>query len=178
MPVTRLNHVVLYVRDVSRTRAFYEEVLGFREVMGIAGQASFLQAPASTNDHDLGLFQIGTKAGDSTAGLTTVGMYHIAWEVSTLGELRQIRDELQRRDRLVGATDHGTTKALYGVDPDQLEFEVSWLVPARLLSPEVLAARAVNRPLHLEREIEHYGADTPGGIGVSWPDPAQISGQG
>ncbi|MEO7429357.1 MAG: VOC family protein, partial [Acidimicrobiales bacterium] len=29
MPVTRLNHAVLYVRDVERTRDFYEQVLGF-----------------------------------------------------------------------------------------------------------------------------------------------------
>ena len=29
MPVTRLNHAVLYVRDVERTREFYEGALGF-----------------------------------------------------------------------------------------------------------------------------------------------------
>ena len=34
---------------------------------------------------------------------------------------------------LVGASDHSTTKALYAKDPDGLEFEVSWLVPAALL---------------------------------------------
>ena len=30
MPVTRLNHAVLYVRDAERTAAFFTEVLGFR----------------------------------------------------------------------------------------------------------------------------------------------------
>jgi len=29
-------------------------MLGFREVMGMPGQAAFLQAGGSTNDHDLG----------------------------------------------------------------------------------------------------------------------------
>ncbi len=169
MPVHRLNHVVLYVRDCAVTRSFYEEVLGFREVMGIAGKASFLQAPGSSNDHDLGLFSIGTQAGDTTAGHSTVGMYHIAWEVSTLSELAAIRDELSARGSLVGATNHGTTKALYAKDPDGLEFEVSWIVPATLLSAEVLEERMRTSPLDLEREIERFGAETRGGLGVSIP---------
>ncbi len=58
MPVTRMNHAVLYVRDVARTVAFYEAVLEFRVVAAFPGQAAFLQAPGSSNDHDLGLFQI------------------------------------------------------------------------------------------------------------------------
>ena len=29
MPIQRLNHAVLYVRDAQRSAAFYEEVLGF-----------------------------------------------------------------------------------------------------------------------------------------------------
>ncbi len=169
MPVHRLNHVVLYVRDCAVTRSFYEEVLGFREVMGVAGRASFLQAPGSTNDHDLGLFSIGAQAGDTTAGESTVGMYHIAWEVSTLSELAAIRDELARRGSLVGATNHGTTKALYAKDPDGLEFEVSWIVPASLLSAAVLDERLQTLPLDLEREMERFGAQTRGGLGVSIP---------
>ena len=68
MPVHRLNHVVLYVRDVDISRRFYQEVLGFREVFGALNQASFLQAPGSTNDHDLGIFAIGDDAGSSTGG--------------------------------------------------------------------------------------------------------------
>ncbi len=61
MGVHRLNHAVLYVRDVERTTAFYGDVLGFRVVSSLPG-AAFLQAPDSTNDHDLGVFQIGAGA--------------------------------------------------------------------------------------------------------------------
>lgn len=166
MPVTRLNHAVLYVRDVARTRAFYADVLGFREVIGLPG-ASFLQAPGSTNDHDLGLFQIGASAGPSGAGRHTVGLYHLAWEVDTLAELGRIREALLRADSLVGASDHGTTKALYAHDPDGIEFEVSWLVPADLLDANILASRANLGPLDLDREIARFGADTLGGVGIS-----------
>jgi catechol-2,3-dioxygenase len=63
---------------------------------------------------------------------------------------------------LVGASDHGTTKALYAKDPDGIEFEVSWLVPAELIDEETLKAAASVRPLDLAKEIARYGADTPG----------------
>ncbi|CAN5638633.1 hypothetical protein BH23CHL6_BH23CHL6_11830 [soil metagenome] len=32
IPVARLNHAVLYVRDLDRSAAFYERVFGFQEV--------------------------------------------------------------------------------------------------------------------------------------------------
>ncbi|HEX4908803.1 MAG TPA: VOC family protein, partial [Actinomycetes bacterium] len=82
MPIVRLNHAVLYVRDLERSVAFYREVLGFEAVMSMPG-AAFVQAPGSTNDHDLGLFEMGGQAGPSPAGRSAVGLYHLAWEVDT-----------------------------------------------------------------------------------------------
>ena len=130
------------------------------------GSAAFLRAPGSTNDHDLGLFEIGGGAADSPAGKGSVGLYHLAWEVDTLAELQRVADVLTRHGALVGASDHGTTKALYAHDPDGLEFEVSWLVPADLITDDLTMRTA---PLDLEKEISRYGADTRGGIGVSTP---------
>jgi catechol-2,3-dioxygenase len=174
VPITRLNHAVLYVRDIERSVAFYCDVLGFRVVpMTPEGfPAAFLQAPASTNDHDLGLFQVGPAVGDSEAGQATVGLYHLAWEADTLSELRRLRDTLQEHMALVGASDHGTTKSLYGKDPDGLEFEIAWIVPADQLDDEALAARTRIGRLDIEREIARYGGDTPGGIGISRAQPA------
>jgi catechol-2,3-dioxygenase len=169
MPVQRLNHAVLYVRDVERSLAFYRDVLGFRVKMEIPGRAVFLQAEGSTNDHDLGLFAIGAGAARSEAGRRTVGLYHLAWEVDTLAELARIREALVEVNALVGASDHATTKALYAQDPDGLEFEISWLLPADLITPEVTRATATIAPLDLDREIERYGAHTRGGVGVSIP---------
>jgi catechol-2,3-dioxygenase len=169
MPVQRLNHAVLYVRDVARSHAFYRDVLGFRVKTEIPGTAVFLQAEGSTNDHDLGLFQIGAGAGASEAGRRTVGLYHLAWEVDTLAELARIRDALLRAGALVGMSDHVTTKALYAHDPDGLEFEVSWLLPAEFVTPELLEGAAMTSPLDLDREIARYGAQTRGGVGISVP---------
>jgi catechol-2,3-dioxygenase len=169
MPVMRLNHAVLYVRDAERSAAFYEEVLGFRPIAMAEGMrgAVFLQAPGSTNDHDLGLFSVGDGAGASGAGRQTVGLYHLAWEVDTLDELDRLADLLSERDALVGASDHGTTKALYAKDPDGIEFEVSWLVPAELLDDQAIEARATIRPLDIAAAKERYGGATRGGVGIS-----------
>jgi catechol-2,3-dioxygenase len=171
MPVRRLNHAVLFVRDVEASVAFYREVLGFAPIEGMAELrgAAFLRAPSSTNDHDLGLFEIGAQAGPSGAGRSTVGLYHLAWEVETLADLAEIAERLQERGALVGATDHATTKALYAKDPDGIELEVSWLVPADRLTPEIHALRSELRALDLPAEIERFGADTVGGLGVSVP---------
>jgi catechol-2,3-dioxygenase len=158
--IRRLNHAVLYVREVDRSVAFYRDVLGFREVHRLPG-ASFLQAPDSENDHDLGLFAAGTQVGDSPAGRSTVGLYHLAWAVSTLADLADYERRLNAAGALVGASDHVTTKALYAKDPDGLEFEVSWLVPLDRVTQEMRATVDV-LPLDLPAEIDRWGADLVG----------------
>lgn len=172
MSIHRLNHAVLYVRSAERSADFYQEVLGFRRLpMEIPG-AVFLRADGSNNDHDLGLFSIGENAAASPAGRGAVGLYHLAWEVDTLADLERIGRRLSDVGALVGATDHGSTKALYGRDPDGIDFEVSWLVPANLLAD---GQGPISAPLDLSREIATFGADTLGGIGVSRDAPMEVS---
>lgn len=160
MAIRGLNHAVLYVRDAGRSAAFYRDVLGFREIVSMPN-AVFLQAPDSDNDHDLGLFGIGDAAAASPAGRSAVGLYHLAWEVPTLADLREHRRRLTEAGALVGASDHGSTKALYAKDPDGLEFEVSWLVPHELLGDETKMGVG---PLDLDAEIARYGPDTVGAL--------------
>jgi catechol-2,3-dioxygenase len=163
---------VLFVRDIQRSVEFYTNVLGFKRIdmtpEGFAG-AAFLQAPGSTNDHDLGLFEIGAEAGPSDAGRTTVGLYHLAWEIDTLEEMRQLATSLAQHGALAGSSDHGTTKSLYGKDPDGLEFEIAWIIPADRLDEAAREARKQIRRLDLDRDIARYGGDTRGGIGISVP---------
>ncbi|MFC0003867.1 VOC family protein [Micromonospora siamensis] len=172
MGIHRLNHAVLYVSDLERSVAFYRDVLGFRRVPmtpdGFRG-AAFLQAPGSTNDHDLGLFEVGAGAGRSPAGRSTVGLYHLAWELDTLDELGATAERLAAAGALVGASDHGTTKSLYGQDPDGLEFEIVWIVPADLLDDAALAGRKRIGRLDLDAEKRRYGGQTRGGVGISVP---------
>jgi catechol 2,3-dioxygenase-like lactoylglutathione lyase family enzyme len=172
MGIFRLNHAVLFVRDLDESVRFYGDVLGFRRVDmtpdGFAG-AAFLQAPGSTNDHDLGLFEIGPAAGPSLAGRSTVGLYHLAWELDTLDELEATAARLAAAGALVGSSDHGTTKSLYGRDPSGLEFEIVWIIPADLLDDEAREARKRIGPLDIAKEKARYGGQTRGGLGVSVP---------
>jgi len=168
MPIQRLNHAVLYVRELERTKDFYVGALGFRVVNEpFGGRAAFFQAPGSTNDHDLATFAIGEGAGPSEAGRRTVGLYHLAWEVDTLAELQRLAEVLRARGALSGSSDHGTTKSLYAQDPDGNELEVAWVVPADLLDDAALEARSRIGHLDLAKEMARYGADTVGGVGIS-----------
>ncbi len=131
MPISNMNHAVLYVRNAQRTKQFYEDVLGFSTIIEHPdGAFVFMRAPASQNHHDIAFFSIGEQAGPSEAGRRTVGMYHLAWEVPTLEELDAMREKLGSVGALRGASNHGANKSLYAFDPDGLEFEVMWLVPS------------------------------------------------
>ena len=166
MPITRLNHAVLFVRDAEQSARFYTDVLGFtvrnQMTMG-GGPAYFLVAPGSDNDHDLGLFSIGAAAEPSQAGSRTVGMYHLAWQVDTLDELDRLRTVLSEAGALAGSSDHGVSKSLYAKDADGLEFEVMWAVPADLIDDDVLEASTRIGHLDIGREKQRYGATTSTG---------------
>jgi|SRR5438094_3391159 len=150
MNVTRLNHAVLYVRDARRTAAFYQDVLSFQPVVVDPGGAyAFLRAPLSDNHHDLALFSVGAQAGPPTTP-KSVGLYHIAWEVPTVEDLIAAHDRLAEVGALIGQSDHGVNKSLYARDPDGLEFEVMYLVPADEWGAE--EHQAIIRPLDLEAE--------------------------
>jgi catechol-2,3-dioxygenase len=151
-----MNHAVLYVRSAHRHRDFYRDVLGFSEIIhDPEGRYSFLRAPSSDNHHDIAFFSIGEGAAPSAAGQGAVGMYHLAWEVGTLAELEAVRERLDGLGALVGASDHGANKSIYARDPDGLEFEVMWLVPADEWGDE--ADQAIIRPLDLAAEIARFG---------------------
>ena len=153
MGVRRLNHAVLYVRDVAASVDFYSSTLGFEVAMEVPGRAAFLRAPDSANDHDLGLFAVpdGQLPADRYLGL-----YHLAWEVGTLADLADVRDRLTKRNALVGASDHRVSKSLYAKDPSGIEFEVMWRVPAESWAEET-ATGSMIMPLDLEAEIARWG---------------------
>jgi catechol-2,3-dioxygenase len=152
IPVQRLNHAVLYVRDADRAAAFYEEVFGFEVVDRMPG-AVFMRAAGTSNHHDLGLFSVGPHAPRPERG--RVGLYHLAWEVPSIHDLTVARDLLRRIGAYVGESDHGVSKSVYAQDPDGNEFEVMWAVPRE--SWGEYAEQGVVLPLDLEDAIARFG---------------------
>lgn len=153
IPVQRLNHAVLHVRDVERSVAFYRAAFGFEVVDQVPGRAAFLRAAGTENHHDLGLFAVGADAPGPEPG--RVGLYHLAWEVPSIHDLVEARRTLQELGALRGESDHGASKSLYAADPDGNEFEVMWAVPRA--SWGSYEGTAVVAPLDLQAEVARHG---------------------
>lgn len=155
IPVKRLNHAVLFVRDLETAVSFYREAFGFEEI-GREGPMAFLRARDGVNHHDLGLMAVGSDAATPPRGST--GLYHLAWEVGSINDLADAEQILLRLGALSGRSDHGATKSLYGADPDGNEFEVMWMVPRDQWGE--YDRRAIVAPLDLKHEVERFGATT------------------
>jgi catechol 2,3-dioxygenase len=123
MEVKELGHVVLYVRDLERSRHFYKDVLGWKEVAGV-GQIGAVFSSGRTH-HELLLLEVGEGAAPIPPS-PRVGMYHFGLKVGeTDDELREARDRLLEAGvRVVGAADHTVTHSLYIEDPDGNEIEL------------------------------------------------------
>jgi catechol-2,3-dioxygenase len=155
IPVARLNHAVLYVRDATKAAEFYGRVFGFDVVeSAFGGRAVFMRASNGDNHHDLGLFSVGPDAPRPARG--SVGLYHLAWEVPTIDDLAAAAETLSAERALSGASDHGVSKSLYGADPDGNEFEIMWRVPREAWGE--FENKGAVMPLDLEAEVKRRGA--------------------
>jgi len=166
MAVRRLNHAVLYVNGLDREVEFYTRTLGFEVRMEIPGQAAFLRAPDSVNDHDLGLFEVGAGQAD---GRPRVGLYHLAWEVGTLAELVDTRKRLADAGALVGESDHRLSKSLYAKDPSGIEFEVLWRVPVEDWAAEMARDGGYTVPLDWDRTLSQWDPHRQTGAAANSP---------
>jgi len=156
IPVANLNHAVLFVRDAERAAAFYGRVFGFETVaVEMGGKAVFMRAAGGDNHHDLGLFSVGPEAPRPPRGST--GLYHLAWEVPTIGDLAIAARELSAAGAMTGASDHGVSKSLYGRDPDGNEFEIMWRVPKAFWGE--YEKRGAVMPLDIDAEVRRWGGE-------------------
>ena len=81
MQVKELGHLVLYVKDLARSRRFYGELLGWKEIMPEGG----MQFPAAAftsgrTHHELLLIEVGADAPHPGNG-HRAGLYHIGLKV-------------------------------------------------------------------------------------------------
>ena len=148
MKVAELGHVVLYVRDLERSRSFYGDLLGWPEVARL-GEVGIGFSTGRTH-HELLLLQVGADAAPIPSG-KRVGMYHIGVKVGESDEeLRKALAELEAAGvTVVGKSDHGATHSLYVLDPDGNEVEVYIDVRPATWKNDPAAAFVPTKPLHL-----------------------------
>lgn len=151
MEVKELGHIVLYVRDLERSRRFYADVLGWKEVRGNM-PANFPAAAFSSGrtHHELLLIEVGRQAAPLPAG-RRVGMYHFGLKVGESdGELREARARLNEAGvPITGASDHTVTHSLYIEDPDGNEIELYIDVQPPVWRDDPMSVFAPIKPLRL-----------------------------
>jgi catechol 2,3-dioxygenase len=148
MEVKELGHIVLYVRDLQRSRRFYGQVLGWREVAQMGEMAAVFSS--GRTHHELLLLQVGPEAQPIPEG-RRVGMYHFGLKIGeTDDELRAAITDLQDQDvPIVGTADHTVTHSVYIVDPDGNEIELYVDVQPEVWREDPEAVVAPIRPLRL-----------------------------
>ena len=148
MKVHELGHIVLYVRDLDRSRRFYRDLLGFTEVHAVGNAAAVFSS--GRTHHELLLIEVGDRAEPIPSG-RRVGMYHFGLKIGdTDDELRAALAELNAAGaRVVGASDHTVTHSLYIEDPDGNEIELYIDVQPEIWRDDPSAIVAAIKPLRL-----------------------------
>jgi catechol 2,3-dioxygenase-like lactoylglutathione lyase family enzyme len=160
--LTKLGHVVIKVRDLKRSVAFYTGVLGLRvsdvypESM-MKGGMVFLRC--NTDHHCLALIGgLGNETG-------TRGMHHFAFEVATLGEVLRAREYLRAANVKIdfeGRRRAGCQIAVEFRDPDDHHLEIYCFLDQVGSDGRVRPPEEWREETSLENAIEHPapGQDT------------------
>jgi catechol-2,3-dioxygenase len=150
MQVKELGHLVLYVRNLERSAAFYGEVLGWeRAFPGIPGMPAAAFTSGRTH-HELLLIEVGEDAAGLPRG-RRIGLYHFGLKVGDSDD--ELREALARVTEagatVVGSSDHTVTHSLYVLDPDGNEVELYIDVPGVDWRADPTLVMAPIRPLRL-----------------------------
>ena len=116
VPISKVGHIVLRVRDLERSLSFYRGVLGLKDVARRDfGEGLMVFLSSGNSHHDIALVEApaaGSPHGD--------GLHHFALKVgNSLQELANAKRVLDADGIAVHmALDHRVSQGLYVSDPD------------------------------------------------------------
>jgi catechol 2,3-dioxygenase len=127
--IKRVGHLVLSVKDVERSRRFFEDVLGLPVVAQNERGMVFFSTDVKDNHHMLAIMP--GKQGAAMPTPDQVGMQHVSFELGSFAELQDAYRRLKDKGVTIDHTVfHGVSKSVYFFDPDGNRLEVYCNVPA------------------------------------------------
>jgi catechol 2,3-dioxygenase len=108
----QLDRITLRVADLDRTRAFYEQGLGFRAAPPENGIL------ALSADGAPPLIELEASPSAPARRPGTAGLFHVALLFPTRASLGRVLRHLTQLGVRIGSADHGVSEALYLTDPE------------------------------------------------------------
>lgn len=110
-----IGYVVLKVRDLARSEAFYRDVLGFQVSGRLRDRIVYLKL--GEGHHQLALLAVGPQAPSLQPH--GVGLLHVGFRLASFADLVAAYRTLRPLPNVVvGMADHVVTRSLYLRDPD------------------------------------------------------------
>ena len=126
MPIQRVGHVVLKMRNLEDAKRFYNGVLG----MKIADERKDMGVFFRFDDyhHDIAVFKVDEDA--AAPHRNQVGLAHVAMIADSFETVQSMYKKLKDNGvKGIRTADHGVTKSVYFKDPEGNELEIYCEVP-------------------------------------------------
>lgn len=146
MPIKRVGHVVIKVRDLEKAKRFYCDFLGMK-IGNESPRGMFLRF----NDyhHDLAIFKTGDDAEPPKEN--QVGLVHIALVTDGVQTVRYYYDRAREMGvEITGWTNHAITNSLYVKDPEGNTIEIYSDVPLEEYNWPEKGMGFISRPFDIE----------------------------
>ena len=153
---TTIDHVMLYVRELEPSIAFYTTYLNLRVTEVVQGKVAFLTSGAP--HHEVALYARGAEASAVPEG--SVGLCHLAFSVSDKRSFAEAYRKLVDSNVKVSPVDHQIGWGVYFSDPDGNRLEI--YCDTRNEPDGASLWHGENRPLLGSRILAEFEAPTSG----------------
>jgi catechol-2,3-dioxygenase len=134
-PRIAFSHVGIHVRDPAKMEDFYTRVLGFVvSDRGALGEMGLVFLTRDPREHHQIVLASGRSGGDDARVVNQISL-----RAGSLGELRGLKERLEKEGARTLPGDHGNAWSVYAADPEgnALEFFVDtpWYVSQPRMQP-------------------------------------------